>query len=58
MVFAPATASIHSGRMTTRIMPTTKTPITSSGKICFTKRQDSHSQSRNSSSDSRFEARK
>ena len=49
-VFAPASASIHSGRMRTRITPTTNTPTTSSGKICLTKRHDSHSQSRSSSS--------
>ena len=53
----PATASIHSGRMTTRSMPTTNTPTTSSGKICLTKRHDSHSQSRSSSAESRCRAR-
>ena len=40
--------------MTTRSTPTTNTPTTSSGKICLTKRHDSHSQSRSSSSPMRL----
>ncbi len=41
-VFSPARLRIHSGWMKTRMTPTRKTPTTSSGKICFTKRQVSH----------------
>ncbi len=44
-VFDPATAWIHSGRISSRMTPTTNTPTISSGKICRTKRHVSHSHS-------------
>ena len=52
-VLLPARASIHSGRMTSRTMPTMNTPTTSNRKICLTKRQASHNQLRQSSAGKR-----
>ena len=52
-LFWPARSWIHWGWIRWRIMPTMKTPTTSSKKICLTNRQDSHSQACQSSARSR-----